>query len=595
MKRIILLFTTALILFGCEDYLTRDPLDTITDTPAFWNNENNIRTVAVGLYDQYFEGWRSGWSRTDWYAETNVADWTDDNAQRVATYFTKVTPSTDGTNWSFTNLRRVNILIDRVGKTTALSEEAKNHWQGVGRLFRALEYYKLVSRFGDVPWYDAPLESNDPDGLYQPRQPRAQVMDKVAEDLDFAAKNIRISDGVKGLTVTRDVALAYTSRVMLFEGTWQKYNENNSEAARRYLTIAKDAAATLMQSNRYSLAPDYKSLTTSISLAGNPEMILYREYETSVLTHSLMSFQNTEAEGSSPSRSLIESYLSTNGLPITQPENSLFRGDDWFFDEIADRDPRLHAIIDTDGLRLEGVHTIYAASGYFTNRFVNESLIDDPGGKSSTNITDAPVMKLNEVLMNYIEAAAELADLGAYTLVQSDFDNSINRIRDRPSTSMPHLTLAGNQLMVGGVTLNDPSRDADVSPILWEIRRERRTELVYEGIRFNDLRRWGKLEYADMAINSKLNLGAWIDKERYVTWYNETYAPSTPLTLSSLDPIKLDRAGNAGYLKPISDASLLRVHAAKDYLYPIPLDQIALYKTKGVTLAQNPGWETVSN
>src|SRR5690554_5312626 len=155
MKRINLLFTTALILFGYEDYLTRDPLDTITDTPAFWNNENNIRTAAAGLYDQYFEGWRSGWSRTDWYAETNVADWTDDNAQRVATYITKVTPSTDGTNWSFTNLRRVNMLLDRVGKSPALSEEAKNRWQGVGRLFRALGYYKMVSRFGDVPWCGA--------------------------------------------------------------------------------------------------------------------------------------------------------------------------------------------------------------------------------------------------------------------------------------------------------------------------------------------------------------------------------------------------------------------------------------------------------
>ena len=97
----------------------------------------------------------------------------------------------------------------------------------------------------------------------------------------------------------------------------------------------------------YTLCDDFKSLTTSESLANNPEIIIYREYVEGVLMHSLMSFQNTEVEGSSPSRSLIESYLSVNGLPIKQTENKMYKGDKWFFDEIADRDPRLYANIDT--------------------------------------------------------------------------------------------------------------------------------------------------------------------------------------------------------------------------------------------------------
>ncbi len=588
--KILSLLFILLFIFGCNDYLTRDPLDEITDTPEFWNEENNIRTVAIGLYDQYFEGWRAGWSRTDWYAETNVADWNDDNAQRVATFFTKVPPTTDNTHWSFVNLRRVNILIDRVGKTTALTEETKNHWLAVGRFFRAMEYFKLVSKFGDVPWYDTPLESTDKEALYQVRQPRTVIMDHVAEDLDFAYKNLRTSDGVDKLYLVRDVAYAYSSKIMLFEGTWQKYNAKNNEYAKKYLTIARDAAKKLIDDGKYSLVPDYKSLTTSISLAGNSEVVIYREYDASVLTHSLMSFQNTENEGSSPSRSLIDSYLSNNGLPISQPENKIYKGDKWFYDEIADRDPRLYATIDTTGIRLEGPQTPYAASGYFANRFVNESLIDDPGGKSSTNITDCPVMKYNEVLMNYIEAAAELAELGGHTLVQADFDKTINVIRNRESTKMPNVILAGNNLSAKGVIINDPLRDSDVSPILWEIRRERRIELAYEGIRFNDIRRWGKLEYADMTLNEKLNLGAWFDKERYMEWYNKKYNPKEPLTLKALEGIKLDREGNAGYIKPITDKSLMRVYAKKDYLYPIPLDQITLYETKGVKLVQNPEW-----
>jgi hypothetical protein len=408
--------------------------------------------------------------------------------------------------------------------------------------------------------------------------------------LEFANNNIRQSDGTAGLTINRSVALAFTSKVMLFEGTWQKYRENNTAKATEYLKIAKDAAAQVMSSNKYSLTPNFKDLTTSISLAGNPEIILYREYEEGVLMHSLMSFQNTEFQGNSPSRSLIDNYLSANGLPINQDENDLFKGDKWFFDEIADRDPRLHAIIDTDGLRLEGVATVYAASGYFTNKFVNESLIDKPGGMSSTNITDAPIMKLNEVLMNYIEAAVELADMGAYTLTQNDFDISINKLRSRPSTDMPHVTLTGNTLSVGGIIVSDPERDADVSPLIWEVRRERRSELAYEGNRFNDIRRWGKLEYADMVINPKVNLGAWVDKPRYVEWYNEEFSPAVPLTIEDLDNIRLDRPGDAGYIKPISTEALMRTYSEKDYLYPIPTDQITLYQTKGVTLTQNPGW-----
>jgi len=586
---ILIVFIITLLLAGCEDFLTRDPLDSITDTPQFWNNEENIRTYTVGLYDQYFEGWRSSWSRTDWYSETNIADWNDNNAQNVATFFTRVTPATDATNWRFINLRRVNILIDRASNSD-LPDEAKNHWVGVGRFLRALEYHKLVSKYGDVPWFDAPLESNDMDQLYKQRDPRVTVMDNVAADLEFANNNIRQSDGTAGLTINRSVALAFTSKVMLFEGTWQKYRENNTAKATEYLKIAKDAAAQVMSSNKYSLTPNFKDLTTSISLAGNPEIILYREYEEGVLMHSLMSFQNTEFQGNSPSRSLIDNYLSANGLPINQDENDLFKGDKWFFDEIADRDPRLHAIIDTDGLRLEGVATVYAASGYFTNKFVNESLIDKPGGMSSTNITDAPIMKLNEVLMNYIEAAVELADMGAYTLTQNDFDISINKLRSRPSTDMPHVTLTGNTLSVGGIIVSDPERDADVSPLIWEVRRERRSELAYEGNRFNDIRRWGKLEYADMVINPQVNLGAWVDKPRYVEWYNEEFSPAVPLTIEDLDNIRLDRPGDAGYIKPISTEALMRTYSEKDYLYPIPTDQITLYQTKGVTLTQNPGW-----
>lgn len=586
-----ILFAAMALTTSCEDYLTRPPMDTVTDTPDFWDNEENYRTMMWAFYDIYFDGYKSSWTRTNWFAETDIADWVDDNAQKSPTTFTKVAPESGG-GWSFTYVRRYNQLIDRAMNSN-LPEEAKNHWMGVARFFRAMEYSMLVQDFGDVPWYDTVIENTDEENLYKPRDPRTTVMDNVLADFEFAMNNIRESDGVAGLTVNKYVAMAYASKMMLFEGTWQKYRAKNPTAATKYLQAAKNAADKLMSAGKYSLCENFKDLTTSISLAGNPETIVYREYEEGIMMHSLMSFQNTESEGSSPSRSLVESYLSSNGLPIHQEENTLYKGHEWFFDEFADRDPRLYDNIDPTGLRLEGTVAVYAASGYFAHIFVNPDLKTVPGGMSSTNITDAPIMKLNEVMMNYIEAAAELADLGAYTLTQNDFDKTINALRKRPSTSMPSVTLSGNSLSVNGITINDPDRDKgemisgdyEVSPIIWEVRRERRVELPYQGIRFNDLRRWSKLHYADMKINPNLNRGAWLDKARYVEWFNEENG--TSITVDDLKSINLD---SEGFIKPAIDDALLRTYSEKDYLYPIPTDEIALYKAHGYDLPQNPGW-----
>ncbi|WP_277072329.1 RagB/SusD family nutrient uptake outer membrane protein [Segatella oulorum] len=579
---------SALTLTACNDFLTRDPLDEIADNPEFWDVESNIRTAVYDEYTTYFPGYRNHWNRADWFSQTNIADWTDDNAQQKATFFTKVAPaSTSASSWDFSDVRVINVLINRINSAN-LSSEAKEHWTGVARFLRAMEYAKLVSRFGNVPYYEEALGNTDYTALYRQRENRVTVMNKVLDDLNYAIQHIRTSDGEKGLNITRDVALAYASRLMLFEGTWQKYRENNTANAKHFLQAAKDFATTLMSENHYSLCANYKDLTTSEDLAGNPEVILYRSYVEGVVMHSLMTFQNTEVEIDSPSKSLVESYLTKNGLPIHQVGNTQYQGDHTFAAEVTDRDPRLAATIRTSGLSLTGIDDVWAISGYFGNRFVNPNLIDKPGGSSYTCITDAPVMKLNEVLMNYIEAAAELADMGAYTLTQADFDKTINVIRDRPSTQMPHLILAGSNLQVNGVTINDPERDADVTPIIWEIRRERRTELVYEGIRFNDLRRWSKLHYADMVRNPKANRGAYLDKTAFVAQYNATH--TTPITVETLKGVKIEGGGTAGYIQPITNTALMRTMAEKDYLYPLPQDQITLYKSRGYELPQNPGW-----
>lgn len=604
--KILSLALLTLPLVACNDFLTREPLDRVNaDIDERWNSEEVIRSAMYDLYPIYFKGYNSGWSRSDWFADTQIADWNDDNAQEESTFFIKNVPTTTSSSypWNFEQVHTINTYLDKLAHS-AMPDEPKRHWTGVNRFLRGLEYAKLVSNFGDVPYYQHPVAPTDKAALYRAFSTRQEVMDSVLSDMKYAMDNIRQQDEVKGVQIVNDLVYAYTSRIFLFEGTWQKYHNKNNELAAKYLQVAKDAADYIMKSKRYQLCSNYKDLTTSIDLAGNPEIILYRAYVAGVVTHSLMSFNNTESEESSPSKSLIESYLTKDGLPITQMGgNALYKGDKLLKDEIANRDPRLYATIDTAELRLPSVASVYAASGYFANRFVNPKLIDQPGGKSSTNITDAPVMKLNEMMMNYIEAAAELATLGKYTLTQTDFDRTINALRQRASTNMPTLQLVGDALRVPAGVINDAQRDADVSPILWEIRRERRVELVYEGLRFNDLRRWKKLNYADMVKNPKLNMGAYVNKREYVEWYNRVHPAADPkkvLTLEKMKKMKLvllnakgeyEVNDSVGYIIPIVKQGFMRTYSDKDYLYPIPIDQLTLYRNAGHAIKQTPGWE----
>ena len=62
-----------------------------------------------------------------------------------------------------------------------------------------------------------------------------------------------------------------------------------------------------MNSGKYNFTRDFKSLFASESLAGHPEVILYRAYDAALLvTHSIGSYSNgTEVVGVDPNLVLI--------------------------------------------------------------------------------------------------------------------------------------------------------------------------------------------------------------------------------------------------------------------------------------------------
>jgi len=199
---------------------------------------------------------------------------------------------------------------------------------------------------------------------------------------------------------------------------------------------------------------------------------------------------------------------------------------------------------------------------------VNEGHKDLTIGQNRYNITDAPVIRYGEVLLNYAEATAELGGL-----TQTDLDKSINLLRGRNGVGLPKLEVIGNLPAVNGVTYDDPARDPDVPALIWEIRRERRSELIFEGLRLDDLRRWKKLHYADTEQNPTINRGAWIKKADH--------------SADQLNGIVIDGT-TEGYIIPSSGVK--RTVEDRFYLNPIPLDQISLYRNNGAELKQNPGW-----
>ena len=140
--KILAILALAGSIVSCSDYLERPPYDKVENSPEFYNSENNVRSTVNGWYDIYFTGYETGWTRSDFFDGTDRANWCDDLAQESATYFTTVAPSTS-TNWSFANVRRINLLFEGVTAST-LPEDVKNHWMGIARFFRGMEYARLV-------------------------------------------------------------------------------------------------------------------------------------------------------------------------------------------------------------------------------------------------------------------------------------------------------------------------------------------------------------------------------------------------------------------------------------------------------------------
>jgi hypothetical protein len=181
--------------------------------------------------------------------------------------------------------------------------------------------------------------------------------------------------------------------------------------------------------------------------------------------------------------------------------------------------------------------------GYFYWKQFNRYPLD----VNDYSTTSCPLLRVEEVWLNYAEAMFEL---GSFT--QSVADETINNLR--PRAGLPPMEVAN---ITAGFDLN---RDQTVDPVLWEIRRERRVELLGDGFRFNDLKRWAKGTYLN-----KLQLGVYVNNANYG------------------NKLSIYGGGESGDVQFFSAPLGWQ---PQYYLEPIPTQELELNKS----LVQNPGW-----
>lgn len=581
-----LLVFVIFLLGSCnDDFLERFPLDRISNE-TFWNSENDLMVYNNSIYnlarnddnvpilmahDDGFDSHRFGIWYLDEFADNIAPRHSRHTRYQQVRAGKHVVPS--GTQWfgykGWNFVRAINVGMDNYDRAK-IPEATINKYKAEARLFRGWFYADKVSKFGDAPWVDRELNV-DSEELYASRTPREEVMNNVLEDLNFATTWLPDDwgDGGGPGRLNRWSALLVKSRICLFEGTWRKYH--GGSGADMWLQEAAAAAKEIMDNGPYTLYTtgdplnDYNAIHQMTNdLTGVPEVMYWRRYELGIFTNHVQSYHRSYNGGAT--KSFVEDYLCDDGLPITLSPK--YQGDAQIEDVFENRDPRLRqTILHPDDVLKYGYGN-FDTRPYPRLRGMNGGQTIETGyhiikvfdpvtayATYNTSNTPAIILRFAEALLNYAEARAELG-----TITQEDLNLTINRLRDR--VGMPHLDI--NNVPVDPRYVND-----GVSPLIVEIRRERRIELFMEGLRYDDLRRWKqgkKLEQPDLGIR-------WDDAAK------ARYEGSNVLSTMVDGVPYVDVYQGTDWANPVFDEG-------KHYLWPIPLSAIS----QNPNIKQNPGW-----
>ncbi len=570
----IIIVLLTVILSGCESELDRFPKDKLTPD-TFFNTggecelyTNDFYTMFPGGSDIYGEG-------ADIISKTSLSE---------EVMGTRIVPSTAST-WNWDKLRDINFFLEH--SVNCKDDDDRLKYEGVARFFRAYFYFEKIKRYGDVPWLDKALPSSSPD-LYMGRTPRAEVVEHVMEDLDFAIKNL--GNAKELYRVSKWTALALKSRVCLFEGTFRKYH--GQPDWKEMLNQCAAASLEFMNSSGYSIqvagTTPYQTLFSNLK-ADATEIILARAYNSDLgLRHDANGYVTSMSMGRPGLlKDIADMYLMTDGTPFTSKEGYQTMS---LPEQSKNRDKRFSQTVRTPGYKRIGETTFSAPNlascetGYQPIKYLQAAKYD--AYNASTN--DLPLFRAAEVYLNYAEAKAECG-----TLTQDDIDKSIKPLRDRAGVA--NLSLAKANASPDEYLLDPITGYINVGEenkgVILEIRRERTLELIMEGFRYWDIIRWhegqrfertflglyfpGPGEY-DLNDDGKPDVCLWKDSKPATSAMN-SYELGKDIFLTD---------GTSGNIVLHTDYPR-KWTSPRDYLYPVPTDDRIL--TQGA-ISQNPGW-----
>lgn len=570
------ILVAAAVAFATASCLNFDPEAQVSDA-LVWDKADNFE-----LFANQFYGWTRDFrgSTTETYMN-GVADGPHADTRSDLVCASTVNAYSAGANSILATDPNYNGIYKKIYYTNLLLKNAASYTNrddirepvGEAYFFRAYLHFELVQMFGDCIMLEEPLDM-DSEKLYAKRDNRLDVINLCISDLKNAASLLGETPSEDG-RICRYTAYALLSRIALYEGTWQKYHYNNTEAANKLLAEAVEAASKVMESRKYELfysdklggKESYRYLfllentkcnPAGLQKAANKEYIFYRRHDEVLnpigydITHA------TQNNAYYVTRKFAEMFRCQDGLPISISES--FQGYLTANSEFENRDNRMNATLMKDGqpywnndgawrtawddTDLQNCLTADRCkdSGYLNYKWSTERQVAD-----ASEGYDYPIIRYAEVLLNYAEAIYELNG----KITDDQLDESLNLVRLR---SNPDMTPLSNELV--------EAHAAEGMSMLEEIRTERTVELFMEGFRIDDLKRWKTAE--DEMPEDLLGIqitGTWYETD----WKNQTR------------PLNSD-----GCIILYSN----RVWEEKHYLLPLPNDETQL----NPALGQNPGW-----
>lgn len=532
LKNIFVLIPLVFIGISCD--VNRSPETAISDE-TFWRNADDYKSAA-----NYFYTDLDGYPTSD--------NWSDDSYGRSSDPISdgsRITPATSNDyNTPYRYIRACNKLLEQAATNAAgVDVSSIKQYTAEAKFFRAFEYFSLVQKFGGVPLILKTL-TDASEELFQGAATREEVVNQIYADLNDAIADLpntsSIGSGDYG-RISKQAAQGFLARVALFEGTRAKFHAYGTPDT--HLQIAKNAAKAVMESGQHSLMANYFDMFQYAGEKSKENLItkVYGvDFANQVVTHNYFRSQ-IEQGNINPTKSLVDSYVMTDGLTIDK--SPMYVKPDSSYQVFTNRDKRLLATVMKAGDAYIGSRPVFviANPGFNTTGFCFRkfSNIDDWTSQRST--MDFPILRYAEVLLTYAEATYEMTG----SISDADLDLSINLLRDRAGIAK----LTNEFVSKNGLDMQT------------ELRRERRSELAQEGLRYWDLIRWKTAE----TILPQEILGNYFFKDEFgnvnVTLTDDNYILVSTAAIRNFDP-------------------------NKDYLWPFPLNEISL----NPNLKQNPNW-----